>query len=172
MFTIKYDNKLVNKQYLTPNETSMKPTISYNFENDKLYTLIMYDPDTPYGDYIHWTIINIKNNVDNGIDVIPYKGPSPPKNTGFHRYIFLLFEQDKLINENNINNIKQLERNIELINLLNKLNINKEITSQYFISQFQSGSYQKKNKKIKKSKKTRKSKNPKKPKNITYKINA
>jgi phosphatidylethanolamine-binding protein (PEBP) family uncharacterized protein len=175
MLNIKYNNIVINKQYLTPNETKMQPIIEYNFENNKLYTLLMYDPDTPHGDYIHWTIVNIKNNIKNGNTLISYKGPSPPKNTGIHRYIFLLFEQDKLLDEMKMKNIMKLERNIVLIELLNKLNIfNKEITSQYFTSQYQNGSYQTCNKKkqlnkFNKSIKAKKQKKSNKYKNRSYK---
>jgi hypothetical protein len=154
MFQIKYDNGIINRQFLTPLQTKQQPTVFYNFVPNELYTLIMYDPDTPHGDYVHWLIINIKDNIKNGEILIPYKGPSPPINTGIHRYIFLLFRQQALIKKSDLNDV---ERNIQFNNLLDKLSlINKPIEQIYFTSEYQSGG--KKMKKMK-SKKYRSKKN-------------
>jgi len=150
MFQIKYDNEIINRQFLTPLQTKQQPTVFYNFGPNELYTLIMYDPDTPHGDYTHWLIINIKDNIKNGEIIIPYKGPSPPMNTGIHRYIFLLFRQEAQITKSNL---KDVERNIQFNNLLDKLSfINKPIEQIYFTSEYQSGGKKSKKNKSKKNK--------------------
>lgn len=147
MLKIKYDKILIDKQYLTPLQTGKQPTISYLFEPNELYTLIMYDPDTPMGDYVHWLVINIKDNINNGQTIIPYKGPSPPINTGIHRYIFYIYKQTNFINKNFL---KDIERTIKYEILLDKLGLNnKPITETYFTSKYQIGG--KKNIKSKKS---------------------
>jgi hypothetical protein len=39
-----YNNKKVsNNSFLKPYETKIKPKISFSFENNKLYTLLMYN---------------------------------------------------------------------------------------------------------------------------------
>ena len=154
MFQIKYYNGIINKQFLTPLQTKQQPNVFYDFVPNELYTLIMYDPDTPHGDYVHWLIINIKDNIKNGEIIIPYKGPAPPMNTGIHRYIFLLFRQQAIIKKSNL---KDIETNIQFNNLLDKLSlINKSIEQIYFTSKYQSGG---KKMKIMKSKKFKSKKN-------------
>lgn len=162
MLTINYNNIVINKQYLTPSQTKQQPKVDFNFEPNSLYTLIMYDPDTLMGDYMHWIIINIKDNINNGDTLVSYKGPSPPINTGIHRYIFFIFKQDTIIYKSNII-VK--ERNIKLSILLNKLQLKSQpIADIYFTSKYQSAGYKKyiykktkskiatKNKRVKKNK--------------------
>jgi phosphatidylethanolamine-binding protein (PEBP) family uncharacterized protein len=64
-----------NQQQIVANP----PTISLPPES----ILIMYDPDAPNPPYLHWVLVN-------GIPVVPYQGPSPPKGKK-HRYIFELY---------------------------------------------------------------------------------
>ena len=66
------DNEIKNKQFLTPTETNKQPIVKYTCNNNdngknNLYSLIMYDPDSIHGTYIHWAVINIPNNdIKNG----------------------------------------------------------------------------------------------------------
>ena len=175
MFEILYNKKYyVDKNFLTPFQTRSLPEIIYNFDNNiqnkKLYTLIMYNPDTKHGDYIHWLVVNIKYSIKNGDVLIEYKGPQPPMNTEIHRYIFILFVQNNIVN---INNFKNLNRITNFQDLLNRLQIsNNAISSNYFLSQYQYGGrkYQTKTK-IKINKTRNKRINTKKYKIKTYKIN-
>nr|CAD7585723.1 unnamed protein product [Timema genevievae] len=91
-------------QLFSKAEFSTKPEIKYTAANTgKQYSLVMVDPDAPNhkeGQYwLHWIIANIKGsdlkdgNISSGDQVIGYHPPGPPKGTGEHRYIFLLFEQ-------------------------------------------------------------------------------
>jgi hypothetical protein len=61
----------------------------------------MYDPDAFGGSRVHWAVTDINDNdVNNGYNLLRYKGPAPPPKTGKHRYIFELYE--KPINETGI----------------------------------------------------------------------
>ncbi|XP_013403127.1 protein D2 isoform X2 [Lingula anatina] len=58
------------------------------------------DPDAPsrenpkFGEWHHWLITNIPgNSVSQGDVMSEYVGAGPPKDTGLHRYVFLLFKQ-------------------------------------------------------------------------------
>jgi len=147
---ILYKDKVVSGQHLTPLQTRDVPIIIYKAEQSKLYTLIMYDPDTADGDYIHFLDINIpNNNVTNGQILLYYKGPSPPPRTGVHRYIFLLFEQTGKINYQKIN-----ERHITIDKLKSMLTLGDPISSVMFTSKNASGG--KKTRSKKKNVKTRK----------------
>ena len=142
-----YNNKLVNNnESLKPSETQVQPQIKYPFENNKLYTLLMHDPDSIHGNRFHWIVINIVNDIKNGDDLLSYTGPSPPPKTGMHHYIFELYEQDGSID------MKLEERNIPMDVIKKKLNIGEPISVIHFISKNQSGGKRKKRTKRKKTK--------------------
>ena len=152
MLEVFYKNvKINNNQYLTPSDASSKPTIHYSSESNKLYTLIIHDPDAPAGNVVHWTVINIKGSyINSGNEIIKYKGPAPPSGSGIHRYIFLVFEQKTEIQHNIItNNVIPMDKLLSELRLQN----NKPI----YTIQFKS-SYTKGGKKIIKTKKMNKSK--------------
>ncbi|TSO88102.1 Phosphatidylethanolamine-binding protein 4 [Bagarius yarrelli] len=71
----------------------------------KKYTLMMVDPDAPSrtnptrAHWRHWLLADIKGsslrsgNIK-GTLLTEYTRPTPPKRSGFHRYQFLLYEQN------------------------------------------------------------------------------
>jgi phosphatidylethanolamine-binding protein (PEBP) family uncharacterized protein len=129
-----YNSKFVNNNaFLKPSETQTKPEVKYPFENNKLYTLLMHDPDSVYGNRFHWIVTNIFHDVKNGEDVLLYTGPAPPPKTGTHRYIFELYEQIKSID------VKIEERNISMDFVKKMLNIGEPISKFRFISKNESG---------------------------------
>ena len=139
---IYYNNKkLVNGDFLKPSETQIQPKIIYNFNENNLYTLILYDPDAVNGTHIHWLVTNIKNNIKNSKILLPYQGPDPPPKTGKHRYIYELYRQPEMLN------VEPFEERSISINLLrNKLNVSNYISKIKFISQNDSGGKHKKTK--------------------------
>jgi len=110
MITIQYNGqKIENNDMLQLTQVNTKP--SYLLQNqipNKYYTLMMIDIDAPshdnpiYSPWLHWLIINIQNNSKN--ELIPYYPPTPPKGSGNHRYIFILYEQQigQISNNKNI----------------------------------------------------------------------
>jgi phosphatidylethanolamine-binding protein (PEBP) family uncharacterized protein len=91
-----YDNMYVDGQFLKPQQTRFKPVISLKgLDTNKKYILIMYDPNAVNGNLIHWIVTNIHgNNFNAGKELLTYKGPSPPKGSYIHNYIFALYEND------------------------------------------------------------------------------
>lgn len=70
----------------------------------KLYALVMVDPDAPSranptkANWRHWLLVDIqgtslKKGQIKGTTLTEYHPPTPPRNSGFHRYQFMLFEQ-------------------------------------------------------------------------------
>ena len=143
-----YNNKLVNNnEFLKPSETQSKPEIKYSFENNKLYTLLMHDPDSIHGNRFHWIAINIVNDIKNADDLLSYTGPAPPPKTGMHHYIFELYEQERNID------MKLEERNIPMDFVKKMLNIGEPVSVVQFISKNQSGGKRKKRTKRKRTNK-------------------
>jgi len=109
---ILYSSRIVNNQFITPQEASEEPVIKYKRDSG-LYTLLMDDPDASVGNYIHWVIVNIPGSQVKKADVlVDYEGPGPPKGTGKHRYQFSLFQQREKI---------PIPQNVERINALEDL---------------------------------------------------
>lgn len=56
---------------------------------------------------------NIPNNdISKGDQIVPYLQPIPPKGTGYHRYIFILYKQDKKLDLSSmkVTDLKDLEK--------------------------------------------------------------
>ncbi|KAI4492287.1 hypothetical protein M0802_009868 [Mischocyttarus mexicanus] len=98
---VKYGKNVVDLgTELTPTQTQEIPEIHYKHDGGVLYTLIMTDPDIPTRGYNrefrHWIVGNIpEENVAKGEIIAEYVGPAPPKDTGKHRYVFLLYKQNQ-----------------------------------------------------------------------------
>lgn len=85
---------------LTPTQVKDVPQVSWEAEKGTYYTLLMTDPDAPsrtipiFREVRHWLAMNILEcDIKSGDDVFEYKGSGPPKYTGLHRYVFLIFKQ-------------------------------------------------------------------------------
>jgi phosphatidylethanolamine-binding protein (PEBP) family uncharacterized protein len=81
-------------QELPLDQTINKPIVTISTNPAQYSSIIMYDPDSVKGIFIHWLVINIpKNstNISDGKPIKDYYKPSPPPKTGKHRYIFELY---------------------------------------------------------------------------------
>ncbi|XP_020635991.2 phosphatidylethanolamine-binding protein 4 [Pogona vitticeps] len=90
--------KRISKEWISPRVQYQQA------DGNKKYVLIMVDPDAPsradpkYRFWRHWTIIDInggdlKNGNLKGHVLSDYRRPTPPSQSGYHRYQFLLYEQ-------------------------------------------------------------------------------
>ena len=99
-----YSKLIKNKQFVKLEDTQIQPEIKLTGNKSSIYSLIVHDPNAVGGNKIHWARINIKNNnINSGIDIIPYKGPAPPPNSGIHNYIFELYKQPNKIDGSPMN---------------------------------------------------------------------
>jgi phosphatidylethanolamine-binding protein (PEBP) family uncharacterized protein len=86
---------------LTPTAVKDIPTVlEWPAEDEALYTVAMSDPDAPsrinpkYREWLHWLVVNVPaNKVADGQVLAEYVGSGPPKGTGLHRYVFMVFKQ-------------------------------------------------------------------------------
>jgi len=99
-----YDDELVTPVYrgncILPAECKSAPYIEYEADESSLWTLVMTNPDSHLtqsdSEYVHWLVGNIPGcNVAGGELLVDYLQPFPVRGTGFHRHVFLLFQQNK-----------------------------------------------------------------------------
>ncbi|XP_058127243.1 large ribosomal subunit protein mL38 [Anopheles ziemanni] len=95
---------------LKPSETQNAPSVQFdgrfNLSSDgktqakeQFWCLLMTNPDMNVEgsekEHCHWFVGNIPNgDVSKGDLVMPYLQPFPPKGTGYHRHIFVLYKQE------------------------------------------------------------------------------
>lgn len=97
----------------------------------------MHDPDAPAGNHLHWILVNISLSDENnlGETLLEYKGPSPPKGSGTHKYIFLLLEQERKIDDIKSIPIYDSNRVMPLDDVFAMLHVKQSIVSSvYFTS--------------------------------------
>ncbi|XP_066137887.1 protein D3-like [Euwallacea fornicatus] len=89
---------------LAPIDVREQPIITFDADPDDFYTLVMTDPDAPSRvnpvnrEFRHWLVGNIPgSNISKGQSLTQYVGSGPPKGSGLHRYILLLYKQPKKI---------------------------------------------------------------------------
>ncbi|NP_001085626.1 phosphatidylethanolamine binding protein 1, gene 2 L homeolog [Xenopus laevis] len=89
-------------QVLTPTQVQNRPTsIEWEgMDSNKLYTLVLTDPDAPsrknpkFREWHHFLVANMKgNDINSGCVLSDYIGSGPPKGSGLHRYVWLVYEQ-------------------------------------------------------------------------------
>ncbi|XP_011049116.1 PREDICTED: protein D2-like isoform X1 [Acromyrmex echinatior] len=85
---------------LTPTQVKDQPHVEWQADSEAFYTLCMTDPDAPSRtnpinrEWHHWLVSNIPgSNVSKGEVLSEYVGSGPPKDSGLHRYVFLLYKQ-------------------------------------------------------------------------------
>jgi Phosphatidylethanolamine-binding protein len=74
------------------------PRVHFEGKPGTKWTLMLVDPDAPtranpvLGEWCHWMVTDIPSSgeISEGSEVIEYIGPAPPKNSGSHRYVYLL----------------------------------------------------------------------------------
>lgn len=90
---------------LTPTQVKKPPTVKWAAKESEYYTLAMVDPDAPsrenpkFREWHHWLVGNIQGGDMNKSEVLSdYIGSGPPKGTGLHRYVFLVYKQPEKLN--------------------------------------------------------------------------
>ncbi|XP_073027640.1 protein CENTRORADIALIS-like [Primulina eburnea] len=85
-----------------PSAVTCKPRVEvHGGDLRSFFTLVMTDPDAPgpsdpyLRENLHWMVTDIPGTTDSsfGKEVVSYEKPMP--NIGIHRFVFLLFKQQK-----------------------------------------------------------------------------
>lgn len=118
---ITYDNGILADKgvELTPTQVKNQPKVEWQAEAGTYYTLIMTDPDAPsrkeptIREWHHWLVVNIPgDNIKKGEVLSAYVGSGPPKDSGLHRYTFILYKQPKKLefDEKRLSNTEAMGR--------------------------------------------------------------
>ncbi|XP_018796162.1 PREDICTED: protein D3-like isoform X1 [Bactrocera latifrons] len=131
---------------LTPTQVKSQPLVEWEADQDSFYTLIMSDPDAPsrhapkFREFKHWLVGNIPNNdISKGEILSAYVGSGPPKNSGLHRYVFLLYKQKGKLefNEARIGNNSREERpNFRAANFASKYDLDYPVAGNFYQAQW------------------------------------
>lgn len=85
---------------LTPRQVKIEPLFVWECDPKKFHTIAMVDPDVPcrqnpiFREWQHMIVGNIRGcNMGTGKKIVDYIGAGPPKDTGLHRYVFLIYKQ-------------------------------------------------------------------------------
>jgi phosphatidylethanolamine-binding protein (PEBP) family uncharacterized protein len=91
-FQVRYGIQRVADQRFTRADVVEIPKVLFDIQDNKQYTFVLYDPDSPSPAYLHWLITNITKYNRNTI--LSYQSPEPPTtDTHYHTYMFELLEQ-------------------------------------------------------------------------------
>lgn len=131
---------------LTPTQVKSQPYVEWEGDENTFYTLIMTDPDAPsrdepkFREFKHWLVGNILgNDVTKGEIISAYVGSGPPKDTGLHRYVFLLYKQNGKLefDEARVGNNSREERpKFHADKFATKYNLGQPIAGNFFQAQW------------------------------------
>ncbi|XP_042224611.1 protein D3-like isoform X4 [Homarus americanus] len=132
---VKYGEAEVNSgNELTPTQVVSLPThLSWPREEGALYTLCMTDPDAPsrkdpkFREFLHWLVVNVPScDPASGDTIAHFVGSGPPRDTGLHRYVYLVYRQPGPLtcDEPNMpNNSAEHRRSFSIRNFANKYHL-------------------------------------------------
>ncbi|KAI8144242.1 phosphatidylethanolamine-binding protein [Fennellomyces sp. T-0311] len=98
------DRVIMPGEEMMPHELVDPPHIWFPAPNvEAQYTIVLFDADAHVPLVRHWIVANVEGGKP-GSDIrdplpqnnyTPYHGPTPPLNSGKHRYVFALYEQSE-----------------------------------------------------------------------------
>lgn len=101
--TIKFPSGVeVNEgNILTPTQVKDFPKIDWPAKENTFYTICMTDPDAPsrkeptFREWHHYLVVNVPGTkIEEGETLSEYVSSGAPPDTGLHRYVFLVYEQN------------------------------------------------------------------------------
>ncbi|XP_030759703.1 protein D3-like [Sitophilus oryzae] len=127
---------------LTPTQVKDAPTVTWSAEPEAFYTLCMTDPDAPsrsnpkFREWRHWLVGNIPgSDVSKGEVLTGYVGAGPPKGSGLHRYVILVYKQNgkvKFSEPKTSNTSSESRPKFSIKKLAKKYNLEEPIAGNFF----------------------------------------
>ncbi|KAK9890519.1 hypothetical protein WA026_010595 [Henosepilachna vigintioctopunctata] len=133
-------------EVLKPSQVKNPPEVYWDAVENEFYTVCMTDPDAPsrkdpkYREWHHWLVVNIPSqDVKSGETLSEYIGAAPPKGTGLHRYVLLVFKQSGKIkcDEKKLKNTSGSGRGkFSIRNFAKKYNLGHPIAGTLFLAEW------------------------------------
>lgn len=128
---------------LTPSDVKQSPRVNWNTKKSTYYTLAMVDPDAPsrleptYREVIHWLVVNIEeNDLTTGDAIFEYLPSGPPKGTGLHRYVQLVYKQKGKLTIGG--NITDDRKHFSIRNFAKEYDLGQPFAGNFFVAQWDS----------------------------------
>lgn len=90
-------------------------------------------------EYLHWLVINIQgNDIGSGQTLADYLGSMPPKDSGLHRYVLMVFKQSArlLVDQQRISSTNSTGRaNFNTREFAKKHNLGNPVAGNFFEAQ-------------------------------------
>lgn len=116
-----YKKEIRNGKVLSLEATSEPPYVCITrMMMNQWYTLFMFDPDAKGGNKIHWLLTNIHHS-HRGLTVFRYIPPHPPEKTGYHRYVFWIFQHPRPVHVPRY--LKTGDRYVDVSSVMKSLNL-------------------------------------------------
>jgi len=148
VLSIQYGDLKVNLgNELTPTQVKNPPNFSWEgADPKKFYVLCMTDPDVPsrkepkYREWHHYLVANIPgSDIAKGEVLSEYVGSGPPKDSGKHRYVFLIYEQPEKLtfDEKRLTNRSMDGRaNFSIRNFAKKYKLGEAIAGNFYLAEW------------------------------------
>lgn len=150
LISIQYSSSLHNidtGKELTPTQVKDKPVVKWAAKEDEYYVLAMVDPDAPsrekpkFREWHHWLVGNIHGgDLNKGEVLSDYIGSGPPKGTGLHRYVFLIYKQPEKCDFSKIpklpSNSGDKRGNFSITKFSQQFNLGPPVAGNFFVAQY------------------------------------
>ena len=93
---------------LRPSQVMDRPRLNYNVHANRFYAVALVALNAPShsGPWLHWLLVNIPGrDLSRAERLAEYAPPNPPRHSGPHRYLALLWEQSRKIDTEFIDKI-------------------------------------------------------------------
>ncbi|XP_073964083.1 protein D2-like [Choristoneura fumiferana] len=147
---VQYSSSLHNVdpgKELTPTQVKDKPVVKWAAKENVYYVLAMVDPDAPsrekpkFREWHHWLVGNIQGGDLNKSEVLSdYIGSGPPKGTGLHRYVFLVYKQPEKCDFSKVpklpSNSGDKRGNFSILKFSQQFNLGPPVAGNFFVAQY------------------------------------
>ncbi|CAG5049627.1 unnamed protein product [Parnassius apollo] len=125
---------------LTPTQVKDEPAVSWDAEQDAVYTVAMTGPDVRNSEWQHWLVGNVPgSDVSKGDVLSAYVGAGPKPSTGLHRYVFLVYQQSdeiKFDEERLTNNSNDGRGNFSIAKFAEKYDLGNPVAGNFYKAQY------------------------------------
>ncbi|CAG2177524.1 unnamed protein product, partial [Oppiella nova] len=128
---------------LTPTQVKDEPHVEWPVTPGSLYTLAMVDPDAPshvsplLRSIKHWLVVNIPDgDLKSGQILAGFISSGPPKGSGIHRYVILVYKQSKRIEGLTRDDTIEHRLNFNITEFAHKYELGEPVSGNFYHAQW------------------------------------